>query len=350
MVDAVRRGASADAPVVVELDVTTFCDLACPECISGDLLNNGRFSDDKLLTLAAEMAEAGVRAVILIGGGEPLLHPAVGRTMEILAQRDVAIGLTTNGTQIHRYLEQIATCVSWTRVSVDAACPETYNLFRPRRGGNRDTFSAVTANLQALAEAKRGALGYSFLLIARRDATKSRVLHHNFTDVAKAARLARDLGCDYIEFKPEYDLGHHLIAQPEELRTCLADELSEAAALQTDSFHVIAPSHLSRVLRGETLDQPKAYHRCPSTELRTLLTPSGAYLCPYHRGNHSAHYGDPAESGFKALWGSPERHRASRRVDPSIDCRFNCIRHESNEWLLENSGSITVVDDYDPFI
>jgi sulfatase maturation enzyme AslB (radical SAM superfamily) len=346
----VRRGEPADAPVVVELDVTTFCDLACPECISGGLLNNGRFSDHKLLTLAAEMAEAGVKAVILIGGGEPLLHPAVGRVMEILAQRDVAIGLTTNGTQIHRYLEQIADCVLWTRVSVDAASPEIYNLFRPRRGGTRDAFSAVIANIQALADAKQGILGYSFLLMARRDAATSRILHHNFGDVANAARLARDLGCDYIEFKPEYDLGHHLVAQPEELRVSLRGELSEAVALQTDSFHVIAPPHLSRVLLGEPLDQPKSYRSCPTTELRTLLTPSGAYLCPYHRGNPSARYGDPAELGFRALWDSPERRRASRRIDPSNDCGFNCIRHESNEWLLVDDDPIAVVDDYDSFI
>lgn len=37
-------GEPSSAPLVVDLDPTTFCDLACPECISGKLLNQGRFT------------------------------------------------------------------------------------------------------------------------------------------------------------------------------------------------------------------------------------------------------------------------------------------------------------------
>jgi wyosine [tRNA(Phe)-imidazoG37] synthetase (radical SAM superfamily) len=350
VVEQVRQGEPVAAPVVVELDVTTFCDLACPECISGALLNSGRFSDQKLLTLASEIASVGVRAVILIGGGEPLLHPSVDNVIQALVTSGVAVGLTTNGTQIGRHLDVIATNVEWTRVSIDAACASTYSLFRPRRGGNRETFVEVIANVEALAKIKHGALGYSFLLIARRETSGSRVIHHNFGEVAAAAQLARDLGCDYVEFKPEYDLGHHLVPQPQELRELLGAELIKAAALQDSSFQVIAPAHLSRVVAGEPLDEPKTYHRCPSVELRTLVTPSGAYLCPYHRGNLAARYGDPTKASFTELWQSAERERAASRIDPSRDCRFSCIRHDSNEWLLHGQATTETVDDYDMFI
>ena len=37
-------------------------------------MRGGRFSDE-LLELGSELIEADVRAVILIGGGEPLAHP-----------------------------------------------------------------------------------------------------------------------------------------------------------------------------------------------------------------------------------------------------------------------------------
>jgi sulfatase maturation enzyme AslB (radical SAM superfamily) len=348
-VELVRSRTPTPAPVVVELDVTTFCDLACPECISGALLNQGRFSDARLMALATEMAAEGVRAVILIGGGEPLLHPAVAPVIEALAAGDVAVGLTTNGTQIGRHLDVIATNVEWTRVSIDAASSATYNLFRPRRGGTRDTFTEVIANVEELAKVKRGALGYSFLLMARRDAKGARVIHNNFSEVAAAARLARDLGCDYVEYKPEYDLKHRLIAQPLELRELLAEELALAESIQCSSFEVIAPAHLHRVVADEPLDEPKAYHRCPTTELRTLLTPTGAYLCPYHRGNPAARFGNPAKEGFAELWASREREKASARIDPSRDCGFACIRHGSNKWLLGDDAS-PPVDDYDVFI
>src|SRR5262245_53403631 len=73
-------------PYVVELDPTTICDLACPGCISGKLLNKQRFSKERLQELAVEFVEIGVKAVILIGGGEPLTHPAAGEVIEYLGK------------------------------------------------------------------------------------------------------------------------------------------------------------------------------------------------------------------------------------------------------------------------
>ena len=38
-IDTTNWDIGTDSPFVVELDPTTVCDLACPGCISGDLLN-----------------------------------------------------------------------------------------------------------------------------------------------------------------------------------------------------------------------------------------------------------------------------------------------------------------------
>ena len=97
------------APLVVEFDTTETCMMACPGCISEDLVNHhNSFSNKRLLELAEEMTNAGVKAVVLIGGGEPLAHPAVGDFMNYLGTHDVHIGITTNGVLIDRYMEQIS--------------------------------------------------------------------------------------------------------------------------------------------------------------------------------------------------------------------------------------------------
>jgi hypothetical protein len=67
----VAGGSRSSSPVVVDLDPTTFCDLACPECISGKLLNQGRFTPERLKSLADELVRMAVQAVILIGGVSP---------------------------------------------------------------------------------------------------------------------------------------------------------------------------------------------------------------------------------------------------------------------------------------
>ena len=69
IVAKVASGGRSKAPVVVDLDPTSFCDLACPECISGKLLNKGRFTRERLGSLAEELVSMGIKAVILIGGG-----------------------------------------------------------------------------------------------------------------------------------------------------------------------------------------------------------------------------------------------------------------------------------------
>ena len=100
------------SPYVVELDPTTACDLACPGCISGDLLNqkntyDNRFSNERLLEIADEMIAASVKAVILIGGGEPLSHPKVGEIIRKFGENDVDVGITTYGTFIYKHLETL---------------------------------------------------------------------------------------------------------------------------------------------------------------------------------------------------------------------------------------------------
>ena len=57
---------------MVELDTTAACDLACPGCISRHNCQGGSFNQ-RLLELGEELI-ADIRAMILIGGGEPLAH------------------------------------------------------------------------------------------------------------------------------------------------------------------------------------------------------------------------------------------------------------------------------------
>ena len=106
----------SNAPLVIELDPTAACDLACPGCISEDLVAFGnRFSESRLMELGREFIDCGVKAVILIGGGEPLVHKKIGDFIELMGTNNIHIGITTNGTLIDRYIDVISTYSQWTR-------------------------------------------------------------------------------------------------------------------------------------------------------------------------------------------------------------------------------------------
>lgn len=345
-VQRVAAGERLAAPLVVDLDPTTACDLACPECISAPLLNQGGLARGRIARLAEEFVEAGVRAVILIGGGEPLMHPSVGSVIDTLHEGGVHIGLVTNGTLIGRYLDQLAEKLSWVRVSVDAATAETYGRFRPSKG-KHNAFSRVIDNMRELAARGRCDLGYSFLLMQRRNAA-GEVIESNYHEVAAAGRLARDLGCDYFEVKAAFDDDHFIVRQDAADIESVDNQIADLRELETDEFHVLYSSTWTALHAKASAVQEKQYERCAVTELRTTVTPSGVYTCPYHRGKEAARIGDVTTTSFGAMW----RAADTSIVDPRRDCRFHCARHASNLEVasIAAGNSRRLVDDVDLFI
>lgn len=338
-------GSPSSAPLVVDLDPTTFCDLACPECISGKLLNQGRFTPERLAALAEELVSLSVQAVVLIGGGEPLAHRGTRHVLRVLGEAGLAIGVVTNGTMIAQNLDELAEYASWVRVSMDAGTPETYGVFRPDRKG-RSVFDKVVGNMRLLADAKSGALGYSFLVMSRRLSDGSTVSNH--TEVLQAAELAHDIGCDYFETKAMFDDDHHIIQVPEDILDSVERQLEKAARLEGESFQLINSSTLTALRTHVGPVQPKEYHRCRVAELRTLITPSGVYVCSYHRGNPLARIGDAVTDDLADIWQNSDRGM----VDPQRDCRFHCARHLSNLELekIDRGDHRELGRDYDPFI
>ncbi|MFJ4683987.1 radical SAM protein [Streptomyces sp. NPDC091377] len=339
-------GAPSSAPLVVDLDPTTFCDLACPECISGKLLNQGRFTPDRLAALAEELVAMSVRAVVLIGGGEPLAHRGTRQVLRILGEAGLAVGVVTNGTMIGQNLTELAQYASWVRVSIDAGTRETYGIFRPDRKG-RSVFDKVIGNMRLLAEAKTGSLGYSFLVMSRREPDGRVVSNH--TEVLRAAELAHDIGCDYFETKAMFDDDHHIIQVSQSILDSVDEQLAQAARLESDTFQLVNSSTLTSLRGHSGAVQPKEYHRCRVAELRTLITPSGVYVCAYHRGNPLAKIGDAVTDDLPTIWQKSDRGI----VDPSRDCRFHCARHPSNlelERIAQGTGEVPHAEDYDPFL
>ncbi|MFJ4929789.1 radical SAM protein [Streptomyces sp. NPDC088736] len=317
----VASGEQLSGPLVVDLDPTSFCDLDCPECISGDLLRAGRFPRERLIRIVQELIDLKVAAVVLIGGGEPLAHPATSDVISRLHEAGVAVGVVTNGTMIRRHFSALSQKTHWVRVSVDAASAETYSFFRPSRG-SRDVFSEVISNVRELTSRSRGDVGFSFVLFSREQ--KDGRIQSNVHEIFAAAELARDLGCRYFELKASVRTDHHIEPQSDEILNEVEKQLCNAEKLVTQNFAIVLSSTL-KVLRSRgRLDQPKSYDTCRVAKLRMLLTPTGSFVCSYHRGNQRMRTGDVQQSPVQKAWLSPGP------AVPSRDCPFHCARHEMN--------------------
>lgn len=345
------------SPLIVELDTTEVCDLSCPGCISADLIENSNsFSNERLMKLAEEFVENGIKGVILIGGGEPLAHPKVGDFMQYLGKRDIHIGITTNGTMIDRYLDIIAEYSSWTRVSMDAATSDMFQNLRPNKNG-KSKFEKVVQNMRDLAKIKKGTLGYSFLIRTEADGFG---IQSNIHEIYPAAELARDIGCDYFEVKPSYSfiggIDHALVKHSKKRMEEAKIEVKRIGKLETDKFKIAKAINLKYSLDGADEIQPKDYKLCPATELRTLICPSGVFVCPYWRGKERYRIGNLNSMSFVEMWKSERRKSIKDFLDPRIHCTFHCLRHESNIEVMKmirminNKEEIIVEKEYDRFI
>jgi MoaA/NifB/PqqE/SkfB family radical SAM enzyme len=335
-------------PWVIEMDPTTACNLACHDCISANLLNQGAIERERIKELAREFKAMGVRAVVLIGGGEPMAHPEFGTLLDYFHEADIHVGVTSNGTLIERYLDRLAEKTRWVRISVDAGSDDVFREFRPAPNG-KSMFPAVIEGMRKLGRKKTGKLGYSFLVLSKVQGLETR---SNVHDIAAAARLAKDIGCDYFEVKPSFDMMHFLQNHSDEIHQVVREQLRQVAHLASDSFRIVSPFTLNEALDG-TATHKKEYTRCLVSELRTVVTPSGVYVCPYHRGNLNMRIGDINKNSMQDVWNGPKRAATMKRVNPSIHCTFHCIRHSSNllleKWAAEGVPADESAD-FDLFI
>jgi len=346
-----------DAPLIVELDTTESCDLACPGCISEEMMIAGnKLTSERLMSLGKEFNESGVKGVVLIGGGEPLAHPAIGDFISYLGKNDIALGITTNGTFINRSMKEIAQYSSWTRISMDAATDEMFKKLRPTKGGG-SKFHLIIDNMKQLAKIKKGKLGFSFLI---RTEIEGDGVVSNIHEIYDAAVLAKEIGCDYFEVKPSYqykgNIAHSLVIHNKDQMKQAKNEIERLSELVTEKFSVIKAITLDASLEGVQKPQNKSYTSCPATELRTLVTPSGVFVCPYWRGKDNFNVGNIIQDSFQKIWSSEKRKNIQSFLNPSIHCSFHCLRHETNLEVeqmindIKNKKKINAIKEFDRFI
>lgn len=349
------KNGTTSGPLVVELDTTEVCNLACPGCISEDLVSNKTsFSNTRLLELGEEFYRIGVKAVILIGGGEPLAHPKVGELIRYLGEHDIHIGITTNGYFIDKYMDEIAEFSKWTRISMDAGTAETFDKLRPSKDG-KSKFQHIVNNMIELGKRKKGTLGYSYLIRTEADGFG---ITSNIGEIYLAAKLARDIGCDYFEVKPSYSYtggqNHALVKHSKERMDEARIEIERLSELERPGFRIIKAINLDDSLNCVNSEQTKNYHRCLVADLRTLVCPSGVYVCPYWRGKDKFRIGNAHTQSMEEIWNSEQRKKVMEFSDPSCVCNFHCLRDASNVILHEmingSLSEIQSVEEYDRFI
>lgn len=353
-------------PIVIELDPTTNCNQKCQGCISNTFLNTGEIPLPQLQKLFDIFVEIGIMALILTGGGEPLLHTEISKVILSARKRELKLGLITNGKLLEKYAQTFDGSLSWLRVSVDAAKPEIYSALH--YGGSKtysDIFSNVIKGMKSFVKCKNETiLGYSFLVHSGASMPDG---FSNIVDIYDACRLAKDIGCDYFEIKPRMDHRHFLCAYSDEELLMMKDYYYACKELDDNVFRVYCAESLQDFLfkdmqfNEQCVSQRKLYTKCLVSKFRTTITKDGIYPCPYLRGNMLKGYAFAFNEHFlNAIDFQQMFGIVSQCVNPSEDCEWYCIRHKQNLFLHSLDHNLQAQSmlisneagfcDYDPFI
>lgn len=314
-------------PRTLEFFVSNTCNHACGGCHSLELhKQEERFLDyERLRETVIDAAKLGVEGIEISGGGEPLMYPEIVPAIALMRSLGLRVGMFSNGTLIDGELaEFLVDNLLFLRLALDAASRKTY---RHRHGV--DEFDKLLAAIEMLVKAKRArsagdehsgdvaVLGAKFLVSTR-----------NFDELVAAATLARDLGFDYLQYKPLR--GSKFTPKGEVLQQA-REEAAKAEALSGDGFQVFG-----------SLRKTKVIGRCFLNPLHPLIDATGSvYLCAFYQHRKETHcIGNIKEKSFPEIWYNERHFEAFRNTDPRECAIFDCPFHDAailaKEWIVDN--------------
>ena len=336
------------SPISINLDLTSACNYSCPFCVDSRLINAGKFlALEDIKKLIDTLYSHGLLSVILIGGGEPTLHPDFEAVVETIKSKGIQIGIATNGSRLEK-VEAVADRFEekdWVRISIDAAKEETFKeLHHPR---TKLTLRQILDKAKKIKEKNpRVSLGYSYVIVWEGLEIDGKTLSPNIQEMPMAAELARKFSFDYISFKPclvrgEESQRETLLqdvgpSKESEIAIEIKIQLKRAREIAGGNVKLIESSNLKAMLNQETeriKTQPK---RCHMQFFRTVVSPFGIYHCPAFRGVEIAKIAE--KDGYhtdKKLRQSLKRMAQSiETFGATTECKdVGCFYNETNWWL-----------------
>ena len=325
-------------PIHMTIGLTNYCNHKCPWCYinwnqsgaqskrSGakGSVKKAINADERLTEAIAEAKEMGLKAVTIVGDGEPTLHIRFLEMFEGIAALGLDIGIFTNmSIRKPKVIESLARNCFFVRCSIDAASAEVH-----AGSHGAEDFDLVISNLKALLRI-RGKRKYP--IVGVQFVTNQ----WNWRQLPEGAKFYRDIGVDYLTIKPAYK--NELNPSHPENELVLEEVvplMREAQSYTTDTYKVYAKyPQFEEVLEYKTNDG-RYYKKCQATPLSPYLDEDGnVEMCGNLKGQGFT-MGNIYDSSFQDIWNSRERQGCLNRIDLS-KCPAGCKLDPLNKVLWD---------------
>jgi MoaA/NifB/PqqE/SkfB family radical SAM enzyme len=313
-------------PVVVNLDVAGGrCNFNCPHCHHSYMIQdfNKKLTivpKDILMQIPKFLHEWGVKASCIVGTtSDATLNPYLPELLKDMHNWNIDVGLVSNGYKFNeRLINHTAFYTKFVGFSIDAGTSET---FAKVKGVDGNKFNKVVKNLENIAKivddnGLRKDVGYKFLILPK-----------NYLDLAKAAKIAKDIGCSYMQIRPAQ------LPDSERIKIDIdkANELiTEAQKLNDENFQVVGVRHKFSPELSKIVPE-----KCYMTPLTSTWTADGdIWPCVdrrHYKGDSLGNYIKDGLNKVKEMWGSSEHWKIINHINGTLNQCIRCSNYGYNK-------------------
>lgn len=174
------------SPISIELHLTNNCNLNCPWCTDKELKLNKDSLDKSIVFNLLDYCSKNNIGITVEGGGEPTLHKDFNEIIRYGYEKNVHMGLISNGT---KDISSLIRYFKWVRVSLDSSSSEEYKL---EKGVNK--FDVVLNNLNNFSKNRdfdETHLGIGYVITNR-----------NLSNISSIIDVLDDMKIDYLYLRP----------------------------------------------------------------------------------------------------------------------------------------------------
>lgn len=295
-------------PIHLELGLVNYCNHNCTFCYASrskfDAMGLSRSTIDmrRLETVLGEMYSLGLKAVTLVGSGEPTLHPKTVDIIHMIHSMGLDVGLFTNGsTMSDKLTAAFVECCTFVRFSLTGASPEVHSLVH----GSHD-YHKITENIQKLTTARtkkhQPTIGIQFVLA-----------DYSAKDVHQAAQNAKNWGVDYFSVKPCFPSPENSAQLPNTLTPSQAAEYVDGLEQLSDEHFTV---HVKRdqIERVFSHSESRHYARCLGSSIATVMESDfNMYYCA-NMETAACMYGSVKEDSFSDIWLGEQRRKIAEHI------------------------------------
>lgn len=270
-------------PITIDMGIHKACNIKCVYCYG---VKQGKSAEyiptERLLMLADDAKEAGIRSIAIIGDGEPTMNKGLYPFVQRLADNGIDNAVATNGLLLNdNQISILCDNCTWIRFNISGVSNYDWVMGAPK--GSFKKFEKIV-HKAVVSSLKTGCtIGLQMVLIPE-----------CFDEVIPLAKKAIEWGVDYLVIKQFSDGGegmpiHIDVARYKEV----TNALQQAEGMSTEKTKIIAKWAAIDDTVSITGSKHWSFSKCNDLPFLFQISGNGGcYPCGYHFGNPEYCYGN----------------------------------------------------------